>query len=108
MTTEKWIDFNSLPNSSSKTLAFEDTNNTQSEVQFSNVTFANADLLLENWWNIFGQRYVRHGWGWTITITVAYLLILIVELIGNLMVILVVSLRRKMRTVTTMFILNLA
>ncbi len=103
-------DFSGLPTSSPKDY-FETENvyTNESDVLFSNESnHQNADFLLENWWNIFDERYMRHGWGWTITLIIAYMLILFIGVIGNLMVILVVSLRPQMRTVTNMFIMNLA
>ncbi len=70
--------------------------------------FLSADLLEQNWWNVFDQRYFRHSTEWTVILIVAYMLILVVGVIGNSMVILVVVLRPQMRTVTNMFIMNLA
>ncbi len=65
-------------------------------------------LLLPTWWKLFDEKYLRHSLQWTIALTIAYFLILIIGVIGNVMVILVVLLRPKMRSVTNIFIMNLA
>jgi len=57
---------------------------------------------------IFDKKNLRHNLGWTITLIIAYVLILVIGIIGNFMVILVVVFRPQMRTVTNMFIMNLA
>lgn len=54
------------------------------------------------------ERCLRHGWRWTITMIIAYMPILVAGVIENLMVTLVVLLRSQMRTVTNIFIMNLA
>ncbi len=106
---EKWVNFISLFTSISKaSLGKGDVYESESNTQFPNETYPNAEYLLESWWNIFDKRYLRHGWGWTITLIIAYISILVAGVIGNLMVILVVLLRPQMRTVTNMFITNLA
>ncbi len=107
-TFEQWSDFISLPQFTTNPSGSNETYTSESDVQFSNETYHNADHLLENWWNIFDTRYLRHGWGWTTTLIIAYMLILVIGVIGNLMVILVVLLRPQMRSVTNMFIMNLA
>lgn len=68
----------------------------------------NDTHALDIWWNVFDEQYLRHSLGWTFTLVTAYTLILIIGVIGNIMVILVVALRPQMRTVTNMFIMNLA
>ncbi len=70
--------------------------------------FPLAILWEESWWNVFDEKYLRHSWEWTVTLITAYILILIAGVIGNCMVILVVLLRPQMRTVTNIFIMNLA
>ncbi len=75
---------------------------------FSNLNTSEGYMLNESWWNVFDEKYLRHSMAWTITLIVAYMLILIVGVIGNFMVILVISLRPQMRSVTNMFIMNLA
>lgn len=70
---------------------------------------ANGDgVIPEDFWLVFTDKNLRHSIGWTVTLVVAYLLILFIGIIGNFMVILVVLLRPQMRTVTNMFIMNLA
>ncbi len=101
--------FTSVPTSLSKAFfEIDDKYTGESEVRFLNETYYDAELLVQSWWNVFDQRFLRHGWGWTITLIIAYMSILVAGVIGNVMVILVVSLRRQMRTVTNMFIMNLA
>lgn len=63
---------------------------------------------LDIWWNVFDEKYLRHSMNWTVALIIAYTLILIIGIIGNCMVILVVVFRPQMRTVTNMFIMNLA
>lgn len=70
--------------------------------------FPLAVLLKESWWNVFNEKYLRHSWGWTVTLISVYVFILVAGVIGNCMVILVVALRPKMKTVTNIFIMNLA
>ncbi len=74
----------------------------------NNWTFPAAEHLSESWWNVFDERYFRHSLEWTITLIIAYMLILVIGVIGNCMVILVVILRPRMRSVTNIFIMNLA
>lgn len=58
----------------------------------------------------FGESVsiLKHSLGWTIGLICAYVTIFIVGVIGNGMVVLVMLLRSEMKTVTNMFILNLA
>ncbi len=106
---EQWISFITRPTSKSRPqLLTNITFTSESEVQLSNETFPDANHLLESWWNVFDERYLRHGLGWTITLIIAYMSILVAGVIGNVMVVLVVLLRPQMRTVTNMFITNLA
>lgn len=76
---------------------------------YGNGGFGHIDSpgFLELEW-IFDKRNLRHSVGWTVALIIAYVLILIIGIIGNCMVILVVLLRPQMRTVTNMFIMNLA
>ncbi len=81
------------------------------EVESSNESsnyFPLAKLLEESWWNVFNEKYLRHSWNWTVTLITAYMLIFVAGVIGNCMAILVVLLRPQMKTVTNMFIMNLA
>ncbi len=75
---------------------------------YSNIFLDTNKLLLPTWWKLFDEKYLRHSIQWTIVLTIAYFLILIIGVIGNVMVILVVALRPKMRSVTNLFIMNLA
>ena len=52
--------------------------------------------------------YIRHGWEWTLLFIVAYTVVFIVGIVGNSCVVLVILRTRSMRTVTNLFILNLA
>ena len=52
--------------------------------------------------------YLRHGWEWTLLFIVAYTAVFIVGIVGNSCVVLVILRTRSMRTVTNLFILNLA
>lgn len=60
------------------------------------------------WWKLLDEKYLRHSFEWTSILIAAYIFIFVTGVIGNIMVILVVSLRPKMRSVTNIFILNLA
>lgn len=106
---ENWTNIISLPTSISKEyleILHQYTN--KSDVKLSNKTYPNADHLLESWWNVFDARYLRHGWGLTAFLIMAYMLILVSGVIGNALVILVVALRPRMRSVKNMLIMNLA
>lgn len=108
-TDEKWANLSIFYPSTIKTILGTDaTNISENEEQYFNETFPDAEHLFESWWNIFDPKYLKHGCGWTITLIIAYLTILVVGVIGNLVVILVVLMRRQMRTVTNLFIMNLA
>ncbi|CAG7722979.1 unnamed protein product [Allacma fusca] len=52
--------------------------------------------------------YLRHSLEWTILLIIAYSSIFIIGFIGNMCVVLVVVRTKSMRTVTNLFILNLA
>ncbi len=60
--------------------------------------------------NYFGENgtMLKHSTGWTIAIICAYVTIFIVGTVGNVMVVCVLVFRPQMKTVTNMFILNLA
>ncbi len=73
----------------------------------SSLTY-NETFVLENWWSVFDQKYLRHSIEWTIVLLIAYIFILVTGTIGNFMVILVVVKRPQMRTITNIFIMNLA
>lgn len=51
---------------------------------------------------------LRHSVPWTITLVAAYVLIFLFGIFGNLIVVLVITLKPQMKTVTNMLILNLA
>lgn len=63
---------------------------------------------IKSWLDIFDMRYLRHNITWTILLAIVYVAVLVVGVVGNSMVISVVILRPVMRTVTNIFILNLA
>ncbi len=103
----------SLLNSSSSVFSVEHYNPTRNydsleRASDSESNFPLAKLLQESWWNVFDDKYFRHSWEWTLTLIIAYMTILIAGVIGNSMVILVVLQRHQMRTVTNIFIMNLA
>ena len=54
------------------------------------------------------STYIRHGWEWTVVFIVAYAVVFIIGILGNSCVVLVILRTRSMRTVTNLFILNLA
>lgn len=70
--------------------------------------FLSAELLAQSWWNVFNERYFQHSTEWTVILITVYMFIWVVGGIGNFMVILVIVLRPQMRSVTNMFIVNLA
>lgn len=61
---------------------------------------------LTNWSE--SEGILRHSLLWTIVLISAYALVLIVGIVGNVMVGCVLVFRPNMRTVTNLFILNLA
>ncbi len=69
---------------------------------------ADTKALLPTWWKLFDEKYLRHSFEWTTLLVISYMFILVTGIIGNVMVISVIYLRPKMRSVTNIFILNLA
>ena len=54
------------------------------------------------------REFLRHNIEWTLLFIVAYTMVFIVGIVGNSCVVLVILRTRSMRTVTNLFILNLA
>lgn len=67
-----------------------------------------SNFSFNNWWDVFDAQHLRHNVTWTLVLLLAYIFIFAIGLIGNLMVILVITKCPSMRTVTNLFILNLA
>jgi len=51
---------------------------------------------------------MRHSYFWTIVLVFAYVTVFLVGIVGNVMVVCVLTMKRQMKTVTNLFILNLA
>ncbi len=71
-------------------------------------TFLLAKLFAQSRWNVFDERYLRHSLGATFTITIICIAILVIGVVGNCTVIFILLRDSQMRSVTNMFILNLA
>lgn len=58
--------------------------------------------------SLMNAKNLKYSKGWTATLATAYTIIFLLGFVGNVIVILVISLKPRMRTVTNLFILNLA
>ncbi|ODN00696.1 Neuropeptide FF receptor 2, partial [Orchesella cincta] len=67
-----------------------------------------TETSTELWWGEHGEETLRHSRTVTLILIVAYILILIIGVVGNSLVVCVVLRSPRMRTVTNLFILNLA
>lgn len=64
--------------------------------------------LIEQFFELFQPDNLRHSWPWTIFFILTYFIIFIVGIVGNFIVIFVFCRRRQMRSITNMFLVNLA
>lgn len=58
--------------------------------------------------SLMNAHNLKYSKGWTAILATAYSIIFLLGFVGNVIVILVISLKPRMRTVTNLFILNLA
>lgn len=73
-----------------------------------NVTNISNRASLDVWWDYGGEDTLRHSRTITFILIIAYVLILIIGVVGNSLVVCVVVRSPRMRTVTNLFIVNLA
>jgi hypothetical protein len=106
----------SIPDQDSLTLSiFTLMNGSTTDGGGESLFYANTDLPYHatNGSGNFSTEYnntlqLRHSLFWTVVIIFAYVVVFAVGIVGNAMVISVLTMKRQMRTVTNMFILNLA
>lgn len=77
-------------------VSINETFNCDMELNFSEIEFPNIDALTEP---LMWQEYVK---------IIFYIIVLIIALVGNISVILTVSLNRSMRTTINLYLVNLA
>jgi hypothetical protein len=106
----------SIPDQDSLTLSiFTLMNGSTADGGGESLFYENTDLPYHgtNGSGNFSTEYnntlqLRHSLFWTVVIIFAYVVVFAVGIVGNAMVISVLTMKRQMRTVTNMFILNLA